>query len=44
MGQPYTHGMWTVKPGHEEQFLTAWSELADSSRSLNSQSARTRRR
>jgi quinol monooxygenase YgiN len=29
MGQPYTHGTWTVKPGHEEQFVAAWTELAE---------------
>ncbi len=29
MGQPYTHGIWTVTPGHEEQFVTAWTELAE---------------
>jgi quinol monooxygenase YgiN len=29
MGQPYTHGVWTVKPGREEQFVAAWTELAE---------------
>jgi quinol monooxygenase YgiN len=28
MSQPYTHGIWTVTPGHEEQFVAAWAELA----------------
>lgn len=25
---PFTLGIWTVKPGHEEEFVAAWSELA----------------
>ncbi|MHB8659821.1 MAG: putative quinol monooxygenase [Solirubrobacteraceae bacterium] len=29
MGQPYTHGVWTVKPGREEEFVAAWAELAE---------------
>ena len=29
MGQPYTHGIWTVTPGREEQFVAAWTELAE---------------
>lgn len=28
MSQPYTSGIWTVKPGSEEQFIAGWSELA----------------
>jgi heme-degrading monooxygenase HmoA len=28
-GEPYTHGVWTVKPGREEQFVAAWTEFAD---------------
>lgn len=28
MGQPYTHGIWTVTPGREEQFVNAWTEMA----------------
>jgi quinol monooxygenase YgiN len=29
MSQVYTQGTWTVKPGHEEQFITAWTEMAE---------------
>jgi heme-degrading monooxygenase HmoA len=29
MAQPYTHGVWTVTPGREEEFVTAWTELAE---------------
>lgn len=29
MGQPYTHGVWTVKPGREQEFVAAWAELAE---------------
>ena len=29
MGQLYTHGIWTAKPGLEEEFVAAWSELAE---------------
>jgi heme-degrading monooxygenase HmoA len=28
MSQPYTHGIWTVKRGSEEQFVSGWSDLA----------------
>ena len=28
MGQPHTFGTWHVKPGHEEQFVAAWQEMA----------------
>jgi heme-degrading monooxygenase HmoA len=24
----YTLGIWTVKPGHEEEFISAWREMA----------------
>lgn len=24
----YTHGIWTAKPGHEEEFVALWDELA----------------
>jgi heme-degrading monooxygenase HmoA len=24
----WTHGMWTVKPGREEDFVAAWRDLA----------------
>lgn len=29
MGELYTSGRWTVVPGQEEEFVTAWSELAE---------------
>ena len=29
MGQLYTHGIWTAKPGREEEFVGAWSEFAE---------------
>ncbi len=29
MRQPYTHGIWSVTPGREEQFVAAWTELAE---------------
>lgn len=29
VGQPYTMGTWVAKPGEEDGFVTAWSELAD---------------
>jgi heme-degrading monooxygenase HmoA len=25
----YTLGIWTVKPGHEDEFVTAWHEFAE---------------
>jgi heme-degrading monooxygenase HmoA len=28
-GAFYTHAMWRVRPGEEEAFVRAWSELAD---------------
>jgi quinol monooxygenase YgiN len=28
MPQPYTFGVWIVKPGREEDFVVAWRELA----------------
>ena len=28
MSQLYTSGRWTVVPGQEEEFVTAWSEMA----------------
>ena len=28
----YTSGRWTVKPGHEDEFIAAWSEFAEWSR------------
>lgn len=32
MATPYTSGIWTVKPGSAEDFIAAWTELADWSR------------
>lgn len=29
MGRLYTHGIWTAKPGREEDFVAAWSEFAE---------------
>ncbi len=26
---PYTHGIWQVKPGHADEFVSAWTEFAD---------------
>jgi heme-degrading monooxygenase HmoA len=26
---PYTHGVWQVKPGRADEFVAAWTELAD---------------
>ena len=28
IGQPYTLGVWTVKPGSEEAFITEWETFA----------------
>jgi heme-degrading monooxygenase HmoA len=28
MAEPYTHAVWTVKPGSEQEFVNAWTELA----------------
>lgn len=28
MSQLYTSGAWTVVPGHEEEFVAAWREMA----------------
>jgi hypothetical protein len=27
MARIWTHGVWTVKPGHEDEFVAAWREL-----------------
>ena len=32
MSTPYTSGIWTVKPGSAEEFIGAWTELAEWSR------------
>lgn len=29
LGQLYTAGRWTVKPGKEQEFIQAWQEFAD---------------
>ena len=29
MFQPYTYGVWIVKPGREEHFVAGWRELAE---------------
>jgi heme-degrading monooxygenase HmoA len=34
MGSVYTLAQWRAKPGHEEQFVTAWRGLADRTRAL----------
>lgn len=26
---PYTSGVWKVKPGHAEEFIAAWAEFAE---------------
>lgn len=28
MGTPFTHTTWQVKPGHEDEFVTAWRDWA----------------
>ena len=27
--KPYTHSVWTVKEGHEDEFVRLWQQLAD---------------
>ena len=29
MNPPFTHGIWTVKSGHEDAFVQQWTEFAD---------------
>ena len=29
MAVPYTHGIWQVKPGRADEFVAAWTELAE---------------
>jgi heme-degrading monooxygenase HmoA len=29
MSQPYTYGVWIVKPGREADFVAGWRELAE---------------
>jgi quinol monooxygenase YgiN len=28
MGEPYTHAVWRVKPGREDEFVSRWEEIA----------------
>jgi hypothetical protein len=28
MARIWTHGVWTVKPGREEEFIAAWRQMA----------------
>ncbi len=28
-GQAYTHTIWKIKPGKQEEFILRWTELAD---------------
>lgn len=35
--QVYTHALWRVKPGEDDAFIAAWSELADAFSSLPAQ-------
>jgi hypothetical protein len=28
MDEVWTNGTWTLKPGHEEEFVAGWQELA----------------
>jgi hypothetical protein len=28
MARIWTHGVWTVKPGHEDEFVEAWRAMA----------------
>lgn len=32
MAVVFTHGIWEVKPGHADEFIEAWTELAGWSR------------
>jgi heme-degrading monooxygenase HmoA len=29
MAETYTSGLWTVKPGHEEDFVAAWTDFVE---------------
>jgi heme-degrading monooxygenase HmoA len=29
MAETYTSGLWTVKPGHEQDFVEAWKDFVD---------------
>jgi heme-degrading monooxygenase HmoA len=34
IGQPFTCGIWTVRDGSEEEFVTRWMALVDSARDV----------
>ena len=34
VGQPFTCGIWTVRDGSEEEFVTRWTALVNSARAL----------
>jgi heme-degrading monooxygenase HmoA len=34
MGNVYTSGIWTVKEGHEADFIAAWKTLAESGKAM----------
>ena len=36
MARIWTHGVWTVVPGREDDFVTAWKELVPIGRALGS--------
>jgi quinol monooxygenase YgiN len=29
MADVWTHGTWTVKPGHEDEFVAAWKKMVE---------------
>ena len=39
MGQPYTLGNWVAKPGREDEFVAAWQEFAEWTKTEVSQRA-----
>jgi hypothetical protein len=39
MTRIWTHGVWTVKPGREEEFVAAWRELVPVGKALGSDDA-----
>ncbi len=34
IGQPYTCGIWTVRDGSEEEFVTRWTALVESAEDI----------
>ena len=36
MANVWTYGVWTVKPGREDEFVTAWRELVPTGIALGS--------